>query len=97
MERVRRLHELLDELTAADDTGVSTLAEASVLAGALERASRKLDSLASRVVDQVDRAGLQTADGHRSVVAWSAFTCRTSRREAARLLTVAFGGEVGAW
>lgn len=89
MERVRRLHELLDELTAVDDMGVSSLAEASVLAGALERASRKLDSLAIRVVDQVDRGGLQSADGHGSVVAWSAFACRTSRREAARRVRAA--------
>lgn len=88
MDRGQQLHELLDELLA-DDTVPSTLAEAAELAGLIERASRKLDAAAIRVVDHVDRAGLQTADGHTSVTAWAAFTCRTSRREAARRVQAA--------
>jgi hypothetical protein len=60
-----------------------------MLAGALEKLARRVESLQVAVVDQVDRSGLFGIDGHHSAIAWSAFTCRTSRTVAARRVRTA--------
>ena len=83
METAAELHDLLDKILS-NDIEFLTAAEASALAGQIEQASRKLDAIAISLVDVVDRNGLYADDGHRSVKAWCAYTCRTTRAEANR-------------
>jgi hypothetical protein len=83
-ELVAQLNATLDALAAEVTSDCSALASASVLAGALEMVGRRVESLSVSVVDEVDRHGLFGVDGHSTAIAWSAFTCRTSRTVAAR-------------
>ena len=88
METAAMLDEALDKMLAADHEFL-TAQEARLLAGMLERASRKLDALKVSIVDTVDRNGLYAQDGHASAKTWVAFTCRTSGREAHRRVAFA--------
>jgi Domain of unknown function (DUF222) len=88
METAAMLDEALDKMLAADHEFL-TAQEAGLLAGMLERASRKLDALRVAIVDTVDRNGLYAEDGHASEKTWVAFTCRTSGREAHRRIAFA--------
>ena len=76
MESATILDEVLDEMLGADHEFL-TAHEAGLLAGMLERASRKLDAVKIAIVDTVDRNGLYAEDGHASARTWVAFTCRT--------------------
>jgi Domain of unknown function (DUF222) len=88
METAAELHDLLDKILSTE-VEFLTAAEASEFAGKIERASRKLDAIAVSIVDVVDRNQLYTEDGHASATAWSAYTCRTTRREAMRRVALA--------
>jgi hypothetical protein len=83
-ELVAQLNATLDALASEVAAECSSLASASVLAGALETVGRRVESLSVAVVDEVDRSGLFGVDGHHTAVGWSAFTSRTSRTVAAR-------------
>jgi Domain of unknown function (DUF222) len=83
METAVELHDLLDKILS-NNIEFFTAADASVWAGKIEQASRKLDAIAVALVDVVDRNGLYADDGHRSATAWCAYTCRTTRTEANR-------------
>jgi hypothetical protein len=83
-ELVAQLNDTLNALAAELTADCTSLAEAAVLAGALETVARRVEYLSVAVVDEVDRGGLFGLDGHHTAVAWSAFTCRTSRTVAAR-------------
>jgi hypothetical protein len=83
MDMAAELHDLLDKILSTEIEFL-TASEASELAGKIEQASRKLDAIAVSIVDVVDRNQLYSQDGHASATAWSAYTCRTTRREAMR-------------
>ena len=83
METAAELNDLLDKILS-NNIEFLTAAEASAWAGKIEQASRKLDAIAVALVEVVDRNGLYADDGHTSVKAWCAYTCRTTRAEANR-------------
>jgi Domain of unknown function (DUF222) len=83
-ELVAQLNVALDGLAIEVASDFGSLSSAETLAGALERLARRVESLQVSVVDQVDRTGVFGVDGHHSAIAWSAFTCRTSRTVASR-------------
>jgi hypothetical protein len=83
MERLVRLHGLLDEIHA-ETMSFATVEEAAVYAGLVERAARKVDALAIAVLDSVDRCDLHKDDGFSTAQSWNAFVCRTTRGETTR-------------
>jgi hypothetical protein len=87
-EMVAQLNVALDGLAMEAASDCASLSSAELLAGALEKLARRVESLQVAVVDQVDRSGLFGIDGHASAIAWSAFACRTSRTVAARRVRV---------
>ena len=78
METAAMLNEALDKMLAADHEFL-TAPDAALLAGMLERASRKLDALKVAIVDIVDRNGLYAQDGHASAKTWVASCCAALR------------------
>jgi Domain of unknown function (DUF222) len=83
MERLARLHGLLDEIHA-ETMSFASVEDAGVYAGLVERAARKIDALAIAVLDSVDRSALYKDDGFSTSQSWNAFVCRTGRSEATR-------------
>jgi hypothetical protein len=83
MERLARLHGLLDEIHA-ETLSFTTVEDAAMYAGLVERAARKIDALAVTVLDSVDRSGLHKDDGFSTAQSWNAFVCRTTRGETTR-------------
>jgi hypothetical protein len=83
MERLARLHGLLDEIHA-ETMLFTTVEDAARYAGLVEQAARKIDALAVGVLDSVDRSGLHKDDGFSKVQSWNGFVCRTTRGETAR-------------
>jgi hypothetical protein len=83
MERLARLHGLLDEIHA-EAMSFTTVEEAATYAGLVEQAARKIDALAVTVLDSVDRSGLHKDDGFSTAQSWNAFVCRTTRGETTR-------------
>jgi Domain of unknown function (DUF222) len=83
MERLVRLHGLLDEIHA-ETVSFATVEDAATYAGLVERAARKLDALTVAVVDSVGRSELHKEDGFSTVQSWNAFVCRTTRGETTR-------------
>jgi hypothetical protein len=83
MERLARLHGLLDEIHA-ETLSFTTVEDAATYAGLVEQAARKIDALAITVLDSVDRSGLHKDDGFSSVQSWNAYVCRTTRGETTR-------------
>ena len=90
---IAQLLEQLDAAIAGISNAVDSecvdLPSASVLAGAMERSMRRLDSVVIDVADQVDRHGLFALDGHGSALGWLAFNNRTSRADAQRRMRCA--------
>ena len=83
MERLARLHGLLDEIHA-ETVSFSTVEDAATYAGLVEQAACKIDALGIGVLDSVDRSGLHKDDGFASVQSWNAYVCRTTRGETTR-------------
>jgi hypothetical protein len=83
MERLARLHGLLDEIHA-ETLSLATVEDAAEYAGLVEQAARKIDALAVTVLDSVDRSGLHKDDGFSTAHSWNAFVCRTTRGETTR-------------
>jgi Domain of unknown function (DUF222) len=83
MERLARLHGLLDEIHA-ETMLFTTVEDAARYAGLVEQAARKIDALAVGVLDSVDHSGLHKDDGFSTVQSWNAFVCRTTRGETTR-------------
>jgi Domain of unknown function (DUF222) len=83
VERLVRLHGLLDEIRA-ETLSFATVEDAATYAGLVERAARKLDALAVAVVDSVGQSELHKEDGFSTVQSWNAFVCRTTRGETTR-------------
>jgi Domain of unknown function (DUF222) len=83
MERLARLHGLLDEIHA-ETMSFTTVEDAAQYAGLVEQAARKIDALTVAVIDSVGASGLHREDGFSTVQSWNAFVCRTSRGETIR-------------
>jgi Domain of unknown function (DUF222) len=83
MERLARLHGLLDEIHA-ETMSFSTVEQAATYAGLVEQAARKIDALGITVLDSVDRSGLHKDDGFSTVQSWNAYVRRTTRGETTR-------------
>ena len=83
MERLRRLHGLLDEIHS-ETMWFTTVEDAATYAGLVEQAARKIDALAINVLDSVDHSDLHREDGFSTVQSWNAFVCRTTRGETTR-------------
>ena len=88
MEVPVELKRLVDGIFA-DTLAFASIQEASEVAGLVEVLQHRLDALAVEIVDNVDRCGCNTQDGHSNVRSWSAFTCRTTGTEASRRLSLA--------
>ena len=69
MERLARLHGLLDEIHA-ETLSFTTVEDAATYAGLVEQAARKIDALAIGVLDSVGQSGIHAEDGfsHGAVV-----------------------------
>jgi Domain of unknown function (DUF222) len=83
MERLARLHGLLDEIHASL-VSFTSVEDAARYAGLVEQAARKIDALAITVLDSVDRCGLHKDDGFSTAPSWNAYVCRTTRGETTR-------------
>ena len=83
MERLARLHGLLDEIHA-ETLSFTTVEAAATYAGLVEQAARKIDALTVAVLDSVGASGLHTDDGFSTVQSWNAYVCRTTRGETTR-------------
>jgi hypothetical protein len=69
MERLARLHGLLDEIHA-ETPSFTTVEDAAKYAGLVEQAARKIDALAIGVLDSVDRSGVHKDDGFSTAQSW---------------------------
>jgi Domain of unknown function (DUF222) len=83
MERLARLHGLLDEIHA-ETVSFATVENAAVYAGLVEQAARKIDALAIGVLDSVGQSGVHKDDGFSTAQSWNAYVCRTTRGETIR-------------
>ena len=83
MERLARLHGLLDEIHA-ETLSFTTVEDAAAYAGLVEQAARKIDALTIGIVDSVGQSGVHADDGFSTVQSWNAYVCRTSRGETKR-------------
>ena len=83
IERLARLHGLLDEIHA-ETLSFTSVEHAAEYAGLVEQAARKIDALTIAIVDTVDRSDVHRGDGFSTVQSWNAYVCRSTRGETTR-------------